>query len=332
MDVTKKRWMAALVFVLTAGLGACSLPQTHHRPTGNPAVTVSRNDRFSPYAEREPSGPTVVKHLQDRYDATDMDCGRPPGSAPSRPAFLCSGVLLRATVPGNYFSWDPNPGSTKGSVSFAWLRKDATFRTIYTPRYANGFIVLPGFYADDFNYEKLSVLCVFPLDGDTDRRDSQGCGMLGTGAPRSRRCEDQGITTGAQWVTNYRTSNSYSTMCSFNVSDTVADSAPRFMQMGDAMGRMNEPFQPITPGSSYTNELLIATWRQGLAVTFPIEAFFYQTGVPGGPANARKDQGDFKKQAGRWVPVISMTMPTNRGDRVTFGYNEADQDPTIPHP
>ncbi|MET4674590.1 hypothetical protein [Luteibacter sp. ME-Dv--P-043b] len=332
MDVEKNLRAVALALIFTVGLGACSALPTSQTLASDHAALLSHTDPATPYAEREPSGPTVVRHLQARYDSQDIDCGQPVGSSPSRPSFLCTGVLLRATVPGNYFSWDPNPNSKKGSVSFAWLRTDATFRTIYTPRYANGFIILPVFYADDFNYEKLQVLCAFPLDGGTDNRDSLGCGMYGAAAPRSRRCEDQGITTGAQWVSNYRIGNTYTTICSFNVSSGSGDTARRFMQMGAAMRLMNEPLDPITPDRSYTNELLIATWRQGLASTFPIEAFFYQTGVPGGPANARKDQGDFKRQSGRWVPVVSMTMPSNRNDKVKFGYNEADQDPTIPHP
>lgn len=268
-----------------------------------------------------PDGPTLARQLTERFADTRQDCG-----ANDRPAFLCSGVLFRATIPGPYHSWNPNPSNTKGTVSFSWLRRDASFLTIYTPRYSNGFIFFPNDDAVEHGYDRMDIVCVFPIDGGTDTRNNLGCGTRPEDGVHSRPCAEQGITTGAAWVTLFLQGRRYWYMCSFDVGSGTADSAAAFMQMVAAMDQIPERFQPISvSGGSFTNELLIRTWPQDIHTTLPVEAFFYQAGTANGLGNAQRDQRDFQQAADRWVPVIRMTMPATAGQDARFDYLPGEQ-------
>lgn len=265
-------------------------------------------------------GPAVARRLTERYADTREDCG-----TDDRPAFLCSGVLFRATVPGPYHTWNPNPLSSKGTVSFSWLRQDAKFRTIYTPRYSNGFILFPYAEAERHGYYPMEIVCVYPLDATSDARSDLGCGPWSS-SPYTRPCAEQGITTGEAWVAHYRRGGY---ICSFDVRIGTAHSATSFRQMGAAMALLPERFQTNRPGS-YTDELLVRTWPKDIHTTIPIEAFFYQAGTANGPAYARVDQRDFYQSAGRWVPIVRMTMPATETEDARFDYLPDDQGVPLP--
>jgi len=79
----------------------------------------------APTTARVPArGAEVAAELTAQYNDKRADCG-----AVNRPAFLCSGILFRGTVPSDaYHSWNPSPISqTRGGVSFSYLRADAKF-------------------------------------------------------------------------------------------------------------------------------------------------------------------------------------------------------------
>lgn len=269
-----------------------------------------------------PDGPTIARHLTERYADTRTDCG-----ADDRPAFLCSGVLFRATIPGPYHTWNPNPSNRKGSVSFSWIRQDAKFRSIFTAWYSNGFIFLPDEDAAEYGYDRMDVVCAYPLDGGTDTRTNLGCGTRPEDAVHSRPCAEQGITTGAAWVALFLRGNTFWYTCSFDVANGTADAAAAFMQMAAAMALIPGRFQP---DSNVWNELLIRTWPQN-SPTIPIEAFFYQAGTANGLAYAKVDQRDFYQTVNRWVPIIRMTMPATEAEDARFDYLP-DEQAVVPMP
>ncbi|NID15130.1 N-acyl homoserine lactonase [Luteibacter yeojuensis] len=331
MDVVIYRLYRVVGVALFAVLTACATqtPVSHRTDAGSvastayaahPASTATLGATGSAPQQVQPDGPTVARHLTERYTDVSANCG-----SAQRPSFLCSGVLFRATVPGPYHSWNPNPSNPKGTVSFSWLRKDAKFRTIYTPRYSNGFIFLPNVYADDYGFHETEVVCVYPIDAHTDSRSDLGCGPLPNNPSASATCSKLGITTGAAWVAHYRKGNVPEYMCSFYVSIGTANSAVTFSRMGEAMRSLPETFYAITPGRSYTNELLVRAWPQNIHATVPIEAFFYQMGAINGLANAQADQRDFFTTSRRWVPVIRMTMPQAASQDATFQYLPNEQ-------
>jgi hypothetical protein len=149
---------------------------------------------------RAGSGETVARHLQERFDETFSACTRFEGDPDPKPAILCSGVIMRATLRGPGFHiWNPNPNSpVRNGVAFSWLRKDSGFSQLVFG-YHNGFILLPHFYADDpdDHYTQLTVLCAFPFDAASWGRQSgnfDGCGAY-TGIADSGPCQAQNIHT-----------------------------------------------------------------------------------------------------------------------------------------
>jgi hypothetical protein len=143
----------------------------------------------------------TAKALTSQYNDTRSQC-----SSSTSPAFLCNGVIFRATVPSNdYNSWDPSPASVKsGGTSFSYIRKDAKFSRLV--RYENnGYILFPvlNMPKDKSTY---NVLCSFPMDGGTDSRIDKGCGTspVATDSGKGAECYSQKVVTGQQWADFYK--------------------------------------------------------------------------------------------------------------------------------
>lgn len=279
MDGLGRRWIGLIVVVLA--MSGCATPLSM-RPYG---------------AVPNEAGPTVAAHLQDRFDETMTDCG-----SATRPAFLCSGILLRSTIySAGYHSWIPNPTSAPYGVSVSWLRQDSNFDDNYPS--ANGFIVYPRFYADDGNYDLLTVRCAYPSDASTG------------GPDRCRTpCQAQGVTTAAQWIARFKLNTT--SQCAFDVMQGTPRTADAWMQM-------------VAVRKTYAffdhNEIIFAAWAQNTMGRMPVEAFFIRTNNGNGLPSAQADQKDFRTAAGRWVPIIRWTPSTTVGGRATFTYNVADQ-------
>ncbi|HEY4294316.1 hypothetical protein [Luteibacter sp.] len=264
-----------------------------------------------PVATRVEDGPTVAAHLQERYNELREDCGMP-----TRPAFLCSGILLRSTdYSPAYRSWLPNPATAAWGVSFSWLRGDSPF--VDTHPTGNGFIVYPWFYADDVpgQYEQLNVRCIYPQDAWT------------AGPDRCREvCQDLDVTTAQQWLERYTDNED---QCAFGVGHGTSNSAHAWTQVSIVRreGRMSE-----------RNEVIVEAWREDVGRQMPLEAFFYrdnchredhlcriETTVEERRQHARADQRDFLKFTRRWVPVIRWTPSLDPVPGSGFTYDPADQ-------
>lgn len=259
-------------------------------------------------------GPATAEALTRRYNDTVPNCG-----SDSKPAFLCSGVIIRVTTYGNdYDTWDPSPTAIKkGSVSFSYLRKDNNFRNFaYNQTNANGFIFYPIF---DTPQGKLDVpiLCHFPMDGWTDNRTERAaCGAY-PGVAGSEPCHQQGIITGAQWVAKYPPGTLGSNICGFDIRDELNHYAgPNFYAALQAKSLNKAYFEE-------QNEMLLQVWQPGQGQTLPIQAFFYS--VPAGLSDARKSKQRFLAKTGIDLPIIKVTLPAQPEGSATFQYIPGDQ-------
>lgn len=259
-------------------------------------------------------GAATAADLTRRYNDTRRNCG-----SDSRPAFLCSGVVIRATIYSDvYDTWDPSPTAIKkGSVSFSYLRKDNNFRIFaWAPSNPNGFIFYPILDTPPDKL-KIAVLCHFPMDGWTDAgRDRQGCGTY-PNVPGSNPCHQQNITTGAQWVAKYPPGTAGNRICGFDVRDELNHYAGPNFYAGLQAKWLNKGY------FVEQNETLLKVWAQGQGRTLPIQAFFYA--APAGLADARKSKQRFLSKTGINVPIIKVTLPAAATGSATFQYIASDQ-------
>ena len=265
----------------------------------------------------EGDGQRVANDLNAQYADTRQNCGNA-----SLPAALCSGVILRATINGtDYRAWNPSPLSQRnGGVSFFYLRKDAQFKA-FPANYPNtsGFVFFPPQQRPAGSVE-VQVLCIFPIDGGSDIRADEGCGVSSNYPTVSRSCEQQGITTAAGWLTHYNqgpTGWKYQRQCGFNVrASQGALAANAFYQGILAMKLMGDE------SFNSWNEIRLATWPQNIHTTIPIKAFFYTSN---GLANARYNQQDFYKYSSKAIPIIKLTLPRTTAESARFEFIKADQ-------
>ncbi|MEH3828173.1 HvnC protein [Enterobacter roggenkampii] len=282
------------------------------------------------------TGQQMAQYITSNYKKVVDDCG-----SSRRPAFLCSGVMLRATNPDtSYRSWDPSPASvTSGGVSFSYLRADSKFDNL-AYNHLNGFMIYPHSYAPDGKNNDLAILCMFPIDAATNSRTQAGCGAHASYSEQSGPCQEQGITTAEQWYNHYisTTGNKHAHQCGFDTKESSQpNSAPPFINAIKAM--------KLIAAESFKeqNELRIATWSTtaaGYPSNFPIEAFFYvyqqnragfsRAAVEKGLTGARHDQQDYFNLTGIAVPIIRLSLPLTSAQDATFTYAEADQAINIP--
>ncbi|MFQ6287580.1 N-acyl homoserine lactonase [Yersinia enterocolitica] len=260
-----------------------------------------------------PQPSRTANDLTKQYHNSSSNCG-----SANKPAFLCSGIMLRGTVPSNlYHSWDPSPASvTSGGVSFSYLRKDAKFNRL-AYGYKNGFIIYPHNNTPT-NLLKIEVLCSFPLDGDTINRSAKGCGANTAYPASSKACQSMGIRTAGAWSNHYKSvsNNPRQHQCAFDVRSSVSGNADYFSASIKARAYIaSESFKE-------QNEIRLATWSQGIASKLPIQAFFY---VNNGLSNAQFDQRDYYNQTGLFIPIIKLTLPTNSSADAKFNFYKSDQ-------
>ncbi|MBC3375455.1 halovibrin HvnA [Pseudomonas sp. SWRI92] len=306
--------MKRILVLLMAGLLiSCS---SSGPPPTEVAVDSPTAARSAPLAAAT-TGTEVAAELERRYRDTRDDCG-----AASKPAFLCSGIILRGTEASTSFdAWNPSPISVaNGGVSFTYLRSDYKVKRLaYT--YDSGFIFHP-ILSNPPGKLFVEILCFFPVDGDSNGRSDGGCGAHKEYPTTSRSCEEQSpvIDTAAKWQAKYIASGNAraKSMCSFNVRDsTNTASAPRFLE-GMRAGRLISPDAFNTP-----NDMKLKTWAQNIPLQLPIEAFFYTK--PTGLAGAQFYQQRFRALTGITVPIISIPLPQTLEQSATFTYRVADQ-------
>ncbi|WP_330986022.1 MULTISPECIES: HvnC protein [Enterobacterales] len=261
------------------------------------------------------SGPQIATYLNEDYNTKSENCG-----STSEPAFLCSGVMIRAALPGTgYHVWDPSPSAqTTGGISFSYLRVDDNSLQ-FVHNEASGFIFYPYFYAPTGMDTNIDVLCSFPLDADTVNRGNKGCGTHTGNYPTSGPCQPQGIMTAQQWYAN---GTSMDGQCGFDVSDASSyNTADAFIQSINARALLTESQR------SEQNEIRLKTWSANMQDTLPVEAFWYIEGDVDALTNAQYNQTDFYDSTTNHlvVPVIMVTPPSSTSGSYVFTYRDEDQ-------
>lgn len=262
----------------------------------------------------------TVDSLKRQYNDTRENCGRA-----SSPAFLCTGVIFRATVPSDdYNSWDPSPASVKsGGTSFSYVRKDAKFTRLVRNE-NNGYMLFP-ILALPAGKSSYNVLCSFPMDGGTDARTDKGCGSspAATAPGKGAECYSQRIVTGRQWAEQYKMQarGDNRNGCGFDVRDALDRHATdNFNASLSAMRELgNTSFKK-------QNELRLDTWSAETPDgNLPIQAFFYLPKPGGGKEDAQFDQQHYYSQTGVWAPIVAMTLPDSPSQEATFSCDADDQ-------
>lgn len=261
-------------------------------------------------------GPTTAQALNARYADTRQNCG-----TPSIPAFLCSGVVLRATSYSTaYDPWDASPtAQARDGVSFSYLRKDSKFGQLVFSQ-TNGFIFYPIFDMPP-DKVKLEIFCSFVIDGWTNNRPDHGCGAH-PGYPVSQLCHLSNILTAADWQNHYRAVGGVSqSLCGFNVRDSANDhGGPSFYQslLAKSTGSLASTlfFQQ--------NEIIIKSWTDDTDGRLPIQAFFYLNNSATGLAEAKDIKRRFLAKTGIDLPLIQVTLPQTASADARFDYVAAD--------
>ncbi|MCQ2999640.1 hypothetical protein NLO98_07710 [Pseudomonas syringae] len=275
-------------------------------------ATATGNATFEYKESDQAWGEGVARDLQRHYYDTRPHCGDD-----TKPAFQCSGILLRATrATEDYHFWDPVPGHT--GAGFSYLRSDSKFKRFYS--HSAGFIFFPSLEAPAGKFS-VSVLCSFPIDGNTVIRGQPGCAHSYAFPVESKPCNTQGITTAEQWYAHYLTApanQDSSYICGFDVSVSMGSAAASaFYQSILAMGLLGARF------SDQYNELVVASWPQNIPLEVPVQAVFYSTAAS--LESARFFQQDFMTATHLFIPVIKITMPQLPDDEAVFEYSVSDQ-------
>lgn len=260
-------------------------------------------------------GSETAELLNLMYQDTRKDCG-----SSSRPAFLCSGVLLRGTTPStayDFYSISPN-NQARGGVSVSYLRKDSKFKAL-AYGYTSGFI-FDSVLDNPADHQDYKVLCAFPIDAATNERSQNGCGD----SPRTvgsveNFCDQMGITTAEQWLTMYRSrSPSHSAQCGFDVRQGRGiGTANAFYQSIRAMGLIaDESFKE-------DNELILSPWAIDPPRSPSILASFFAD--PAGREGARLNQIQWYRAAKQFLPAVSLQLPQTLQQDARFTYSANDQ-------
>jgi hypothetical protein len=270
-------------------------------------------------------GSDVAWLMSYYYNRTLEDCGA------GRPLDQCSGLRMRGTDSGKEFEpWDPSPPSVKsGGVSMSFLRKDAEYKDLGLEK-TNGFVLKPNDFINQ-NEKKIGTLCFFPMDAWTDFRTKAGCEQNSNTPKHTEKiCQDAGIITAEQWLSDYRKWGSdHQKQCGFEINERTDDAVSFWQGI-----RARKMVQTDKNANWTQTEIRVPTWGAQEDTQLPILAFIYTPNprLPSGLEKARDDQKRYFQKTGKWVPVIRVDLPATDKDDARFTYNEEDQHRDAPTP
>ncbi|MBV6752182.1 hypothetical protein KV580_17835 [Pseudomonas chlororaphis] len=298
-----------MTLMCTFLLLGCTASHTHETN----AYPINRQHLDAPTQPLQ--GPAMAAELRRRYQDTRADCG-----TVNRPAFLCSGIILRGTSHSEekpYDAWDPSETAIRvGGTSFSYLRSDFNMKRLaYT--YDKGYIFFP-ILDTPADKRQIEILCFFPVDGASDFRSNKGCGAHENAPTISEPCGLQNINTAEQWHIHFVMYPLGAQRCGFDVSkSSTVPTAPVFYQ-----ALLTAPL--VFPLSyDAPSDMKMETWPAGIPGELPIETFFYtrDTGI----RSVQHDQERFHDLTGIVLPIIRITLPGTFQGQATFEYREADQ-------
>jgi hypothetical protein len=287
---------------LSIGLVACTVNNDSYQKNDKLALTHEQAALLNQRGEEAQE--MIAKWWLD----SRINCG-----SAQRPAFLCSGLMIRATESYQSFDpWEPSPDSIRRQgVSFSWYREDTPLYGLYN--FANGMVFYPVLETPPGKNSDIQVKCVFPRDGATTQR-MPACGT-NPDYPHSRPCNEQGINTASQWMAHYNQIPYKGTICGWNVSEGQPDTANRFYQSMLARKQLNK--------NEKWNEVILEPWNNLDPKTIPIAAFFAEVNNDDALKRAEDDQRRYYEKYGELIPIVRFHMQTLSS--LTVSYSAAEQ-------
>lgn len=267
------------------------------------------------------AGESTALALQARYDDTRANCG-----AASRPAFLCSGLLVRSH-PRDGEPWLVGPPEQALNAMVAgYIRADSQASRL--PEGAFSAIVYYPVLGRPSGLLEYEVLCASPTPSDPLQRELQGCGRHPVGGDASVRCAERKppILGAEEWVVEYRNitppeQRPYR-VCNFDVRDSASQTARAFEAYIRASSVLHDAGEPFP---SLSGVVMMSLMPADEKAKLPIEAFIYDATFAAAPGNAGEMQRALHEATGIWKPVIRVRMPPAFSDRATFTYRDEDQ-------
>lgn len=280
---------------------------------------------FTPSVHADPPKIRIAQELTARYENTTNICKG------SMPAYMCSGIMLRAldVHSRHYDGWEPSAFSEKsGATSFTFLRADLNPLHLALNK-DNGFIL----FAEQRTPKGLlkpEARCFFIHDADTYERDDSGCGahrLVFT--QESDLCDNYNIASPEQWYTHYTRVKGFEQRrrheCGFRMmTRSTAENARKSFNLARGAYQMLQGHRPRGEEASFQNEFRLTTWPKHVADQLPIQAFFYLN-ASNGRGHAQKNQRDFFVQTHRFVPIVRITMPPTPQGTARFHFFMEDQ-------
>jgi len=253
------------------------------------------------------TGPETAHLLNQCYQSTLSQC---PGD---NPAYFCSGVLLRGSQGTGEF-WKHNADATQlGAEGMNYLRTDLGTRTLAQ---AYGAVFSDPFTAIGLG-KSLDVLCAYPFEFPIPAtRPKMGCGWASAAvqrAPDISSCTALGVTDAQGWLEHFaRQSNEAVAQCSLSSQNPAQFKASLLAHQGlDATW------------SARPMRVQVHNWDELAPAKLALQALFYDVTQTGSLLGAQKDQRDYFKATGEWLPILRMDLG-QPADRV-FGFNLQDQ-------
>lgn len=269
-------------------------------------------DNLRPQLQAQQNDATA--DLERWYGSVVDDCGDP-----SRPAYQCSGILLRATgTKAGSLPWEPSDRQiAKGSVSFSWVRQDVGFAKPFDRH--NGFILYPNQAVPDGKLTDLKIRCSFPINANTNNRQTlQGCGPFTGHEQTTDTCQNLGLLTARQWLDRYPQADN-ARVCGWALDDAHGSRAAEWFRIAA------EAHQGLADALWATNnEVLVSVWPKG-SDQLPLHSFFYVPSEWGALVKAQHDQIQYHQRHGQVIPIVKLGFPGNREGSMSFAYDVYDQ-------
>jgi hypothetical protein len=251
------------------------------------------------------TGPEVAQLLNRNFQFTAADC--PDNHA----AWVCSGVLARSSPATGEFWKHDALSSQLGAESFAYLRADLGTRSLGKP---NGILFSDGFTAISQG-KTLDALCAYPFELPLQgTRPDFGCGetAAANAAMDPGSCAALGVNDSAGWLEHFRQQNL----------QPIAQCSLSSLQPGSFKSSLTAHEGIDDSWSIRPTQVQVRNWDANAPRQLPILGLFYDVTQKGALLAAQKDQHDFFKATGDWLPILRMNL--NHPDGV-FGFNQQDQ-------
>ncbi|MFJ2995246.1 hypothetical protein [Pandoraea sp. NPDC087047] len=265
---------------------------------------------FAGAATAQPlTGADVAYLVNQRYQSTVAQC------AAGRPAWQCSGVLMRALSGDSAVTFGQLSAQETAlqSASVAYVRRDVTTVALAS---SAGLILADGFTATGQG-KPYEVRCAYPfampLATDTA---SHGCNLINDTQPTPpdwSSCAGLGVSDAPGWVTYFNTQG-IDVVKQCSLSATIASQFKASLEAHE---------QVSADLADSPTMLLLAAWDPARPETIPLQAFYYDVANGGQLTQAQRYQRQYFDATGQWLPILRMAMAS--GVPTAFGFDERDQ-------